>query len=234
MIKLQAINAGYEHNCLENISFELMNNEVSLLLGTNGAGKTCLLHTIAGVLKPKAGKVDGVHSKLELRATDLSYCYQSPLQNSLILVGDYLKHIHPLDKQRLEQLIELFSLAPLMSKPVAKLSGGEKQRVKLVSCLAQDSRTMLLDEPTTALDPFFVDQLIVAIHFLKNQDVSLLIASHDLLFAIKVGDRFIGLKDRRLVFDTTIEGLRNDNHLNNLFNKKFEWLETKQGGVVIC
>ena len=192
------------------------------------------MHTIAGVLKPKAGKVDGVHSQIELRATDLSYCYQSPLQNSLIFVGDYLKLIHPLDIQMLEQLIALFSLVPLMSKPVAKLSGGEKQRVKLVSCLAQKSSTILLDEPTTALDPFFVDQLIASINLLKSQGVSFLIASHDLSFAIKVGDRFLGLKDYSLKFDTTIESLRNENHLNTLFSKKFEWLETKQGSFVLC
>ena len=234
MIKLQQVNAGYDDNCLIDISFELEQKQVAILLGTNGAGKTCLLHTIAGVLKPKAGQIEGIHSQLELRARDLSYCYQSPLQSSLILVSDYLKLIQPLDKQRREQLSELFALETLLNKPIAKLSGGEKQRVKLVSCLAQKSSTILLDEPTTAIDPYFVDQLANALNILKNQGVSFLIATHDLSFAIKIGDRFLGLKESKIQFDTKLDELIKHHHLNSLFNKNFEWLVNRQGSFVLC
>lgn len=234
MIKLHEISAGYDKACLQGISFDLALNQITLLLGTNGVGKTCLLHTIAGVLKPLAGKLEGIHSQLDLRAADLSYCYQTPLQNSLIAVGDYLKLIHPLDKKRLEFLCDLFTINDLLEKPIAKLSGGEKQRVKLVSCLAQKATSVILDEPTTALDPYFVDQLISVLHKFKKEGLSFLIATHDLSFAIKVGDRFLGLKDSKIQFDSNGVELKTHDHLNHLFNKNFEWLENKQGSYVLC
>ena len=234
MIKLQESNAGFDQACLQGISFDLALNQITMLLGTNGVGKTCLLHTIAGVLKPLAGKLEGIHSQVNLRAADLSYCYQTPLQKSLIRVGDYLKLIQPLDKARLDLLCDLFTLNDLLEKPIAKLSGGEKQRVKLVSCLAQKATSMILDEPTTALDPYYVDQLIAVLDKLKKEGLSFLIATHDLSFAIQVGDRFLGLKESKIQFDSNRDELRTHHYLNHLFNKKFVWLENKQGSYVLC
>lgn len=229
MIKLQDVSAGYESIILSNISFELKQKQASVVLGINGSGKTCLLHTISGVLKCKNGSIHGVHTNLIQRTHDLSYCYQSPLQNSLMTVKDYLDLIEPLNTSQYELLLGLFEIDSLLDRKIAKLSGGEKQRIKLVSTLAQKSTTMILDEPTTALDPYFIDQLVHSINHLKQENRTFLIATHDLSFAIKIADRFLGLMNSSLVFDSTQEELRSLGQLDLLFNRKFEWIDTRNG-----
>ncbi len=233
MIKLNHVSVGHENECLIDLNIEFNHSECCVVLGTNGVGKSCLLSSISGALGLKSGRIEGLSESIFKRANELSYCYQAPLQNSLIRVKDFLNLVEPIRSEFKQELISLLGVQELLEKSISKLSGGEKQRVKIVSVLMQNSKTIILDEPTTALDPYYIDQLIYCLGLLKQAGCCIVLASHDLNFAVKSGDRFIGLKSKTVLFDSSLEHVISNHSFDKLFNKKFEWLKHNNGGYAL-
>lgn len=234
MIKLENLSVGHQSTCLESLNIGFTKNEITLFLGSNGIGKSCLLNTMCGSLSPLGGRVNGLSSDLYERSREISYCYQSSLQDSLMTVKDYLSLISPFRDNLYGDFVKMMGVEKLLNQSIGMISGGEKQRVKILSCLLQDSKMILLDEPTNSLDPFYVDQLIACLRILKKSDCMILLATHDLNFAIKIGDRFIGFKDKTILFDCTLESLIQNQTLDSLFEKKFEWYKNSNGDYSLC
>ncbi|MCL1623283.1 metal ABC transporter ATP-binding protein [Moraxella sp. Tifton1] len=187
-------NIGYQASgttLLSDVSFDLYAGEMVSLIGPNGAGKSTLVKIILGLLKPTSGHI-------HTTATNLSYVPQKfgipqilPLR-----VQDLLNQAN---KRRLNAdqkafILEKLSIAPLINKQLANLSGGETQRVLLARALLDKPQLLILDEPMQGLDPdaeswlyHFIDELP---DFLA---CAMLVVSHDLYWVMKGSKRVICL-----------------------------------------
>ena len=212
MIELQSIYYRYDPEgkpVLQNISFFLKNGQCASILGVNGAGKSTLLKCIDRLLHPLSGKIriDGQDvasmSRNELART-IAYVPQSARASDLpvfdaVLLGrkPYIRwDASAKDREIVMSLLERLKLTHLMLRPLSQLSGGEAQKVLLARALAQEPGILLLDEPTSNLDPRNQHEVMQLVREIAG-DHSLCVLSvlHDLNLAIRYSDRFLMLKD---------------------------------------
>ncbi len=218
MIELRDLSFAYGRSTapvLHNISFCLENGHVGAILGKNGAGKSTLLKCIDRILRPQSGSVlvDG-KDVLSLSgpemARQVAYVAQSARSSDLsvfdtVLLGrrPYIRwDVTAADREIVMALLAQLNLEPLMLRQLSQLSGGEAQKVLLARALAQQPRLLLLDEPTSNLDPrnqHEVMQLVQKIA--RDQNICVICVLHDLNLAVRYCDRFLLLKDHS-VFDS--------------------------------
>ena len=168
MIELKHLQAGYPGRpVLEDVCLDFRPGEVFAVLGPNGCGKSTLLRTSNGLLAPTGGDilVDGVPlEKLSSKqvAQKIAYLPQSRSIPSItarrmVLHGrfpylSYPRRYGQKDHETVRKALERVGASDLASRPLPELSGGQRQKVYLAMALAQDTRTILMDEPTTYLD----------------------------------------------------------------------------------
>jgi branched-chain amino acid transport system ATP-binding protein len=177
---------------------EVNRGEIVALLGRNGAGKTTILKTIMGLVKPKAGKVffqDAEITELpayKVARRGIGYIPQGRHLFPKMTVLENLKTgmNKPSDIQPLEGI---FSLFPILQERVHQLagtlSGGEQQALAISRALVKSPEILLLDEPTTGLMPIFVAKLKEIIQKLNEQGMSILLVEEKIPFALSLADR---------------------------------------------
>lgn len=194
---------------LEDVAFSLASGEIAALLGPNGTGKTTLLRTINGILKPKRGVVfmedrDTRSCPPGERAKFFGYVPQRGEQGRLTVFDAVLLGRRPhlgwtVDKKDLEKVesaLSALSLEKFALRYLDELSGGEFQKVLLARALAQEPRVLLLDEPTSSLDlKNQLDMLTTLRSVVRGSDVAALISLHDLNTALRFADRLLFLKN---------------------------------------
>ena len=212
MVEVRDVSFRYKPagpDILHNVSFELDDGNCLAILGNNGAGKTTLLKCIDRILQPGAGEVrvdgDNVLSlgRRELakrvayvaqnaRAADMTV-YDSVLLGRRPYIGwDATEH----DREVVREVIDLMGIGDYELRSVAELSGGEAQKVMLARALAQEPRLLLLDEPTSNLDPRNQHEALRTVRRVaKERNISVCIILHDLNLAIRYCDRFLFLRD---------------------------------------
>jgi iron complex transport system ATP-binding protein len=182
------------------------------VLGGNGAGKSTLLKCLNGILKPPRGsvRVDGEELLQMSRASAarrLGYVPQrySETQQTvfeLVLMGRR-PHIRwalsAADYERVEEVIEQMGIAHLAARSASDLSGGELQKAVIARALAQSPEVLLLDEPTSCLDlKGQVEVMSLIRRIVETENLSAIIAIHDLNLAVHYADQFVFLKDGRI------------------------------------
>lgn len=232
MIKLNSLTCGHKEAALFNVDFELNVSEVTTLLGPNGSGKSCLLETIVGKLSPLAGSISGVPKKTKELAHLISYAEQTPIEGHDLKVNEYFALIEP--KISSINLVEYFGLADFLGRPLYALSGGQRQLIRLCACLMQDSKYYFLDEPTNSLDPRPIELLTNLIRKMRARGKSFLIVTHELPFALSLGERFIGFKDQKMAFDCDLDVLEDNALLDQMFERRFQWVKLQDGRRVVC
>jgi len=163
-VKIENITKRYgTQTALNNVSFEVNNGEVAGFIGPNGAGKTTLMKIICGLLLPDSGDVmvngkSVVEDSLEVRKNLGFLPENNPLYPEMYIT-EYLEYIAGIYKSgkslktRISEIIELTGLRPEIGKPIGQLSKGYRQRVGIAQALLHDPDILILDEPTTGLDP---------------------------------------------------------------------------------
>lgn len=164
-IKLEGVFKSYGNQLvLDDINVTFNKNEITGLIGPNGAGKTTLMKIICGILKPDKGNVYINESPLDKNSIEfkrsLGYLPENnPLYQDMYVV-EFLKFtgsLYKIDKhqlnKRINEIIELTGITPEKNKKIKQLSKGFKQRVGLAQVLIHDPEILILDEPTTGLDP---------------------------------------------------------------------------------
>jgi ABC-type multidrug transport system ATPase subunit len=152
------------NQAIADVTFALENNMIFGFLGPNGAGKTTLMHIIAGLYEATAGRVilNGIDSLLNRMAFHalIGFCPQHDIYWKELTVSEHLQFFFilrgtdPRDVNRkINELMQSVRLTQYANTPAAKLSGGERRRLSLAMALSGDSKVVLLDEPTTGLDP---------------------------------------------------------------------------------
>ncbi|MEG2987971.1 MAG: ABC transporter ATP-binding protein [Oscillospiraceae bacterium] len=213
MIAVENLSFSYgTRPILQNVSFSLEQGECVAILGNNGAGKSTLISCIDRLRQPSEGTVtiDGEdlsqfpHSKL---ARYISYVAQKneALHSTVfdaVLLGRK-PHMDwgpsPEDLDVTEHALKAVGLEDFALRQVSKLSGGEQQKVMLARAIAQETRLMLLDEPTSSLDPRNQYEAMALIrHCAHDHGLAVLVVLHDLNLALRYCDRFLFLQDGKV------------------------------------
>jgi ABC-2 type transport system ATP-binding protein len=209
-----------QQKAVDDISFAAGNNEIVGFLGPNGAGKSTTMKIITGYLAADLGEaiVNGVNvNKDPVEAKkQIGYLPEgNPLYYEMY-VREYLQFmagIHEVKigvKKRMEEVIDLTGLRPESNKKMGQLSKGYKQRVGLAAALLHDPKILILDEPTTGLDPNQIVEIRQLIKELgKNKTV--LFSSHILQEVESVCDRVIIINKGKIVADDTLTHLQASN-----------------------
>jgi iron complex transport system ATP-binding protein len=135
------------------------------------------------------------------------------------------------DREQVEQALETCRVTHLSARLLDTLSGGEQQKVWLAAALAQQSPVLLLDEPTTALDPRHFAELMDTLVGLREAGKTLLIVSHDLDVPVLLDCRVLGLREGRLLADLPVKEYFADRHLEELFDCTFDRLVGAAGVI---
>ena len=202
------------------VSIEVNQGEIVGLLGPNGAGKTTSFYMITGLLKPDGGKVfldEKDISKLPMyKRAQLGIGYL-PQENSVfrnLSVEDNIKAIlefTTLDKaqqkEKLEQLLEEFTLNHVRKNLGKVLSGGERRRTEIARALAPDPKFILLDEPFAGIDPIAVEDIQSIVADLKNRNIGILITDHNVQETLSITDRAYLLFEGKILMQGTAEEL---------------------------
>jgi len=218
-IKLENITKIYGYQkAVDNISFEVKTGEILGFLGPNGAGKTTTMKAISCYLTPNNGdiKVGGI-SVLQNPEKAKQHIGYLPENNPLYYdmpVIDYLKFVARIQgipddklKDRLYEMVQICGLKGEKHKKIRELSKGYKQRVGLAQALIHDPAVLILDEPTTGLDPNQIAEIRALIKKI-GKEKTVLLSSHILAEVEATCDRIIIINKGRIVADGSSEELR--------------------------
>ncbi|WP_448851585.1 ABC transporter ATP-binding protein [Corynebacterium sp. 335C] len=204
---------------LHGASFTARAGTVTTLLGPNGCGKSTLLKTASRLLEPTSGTVrvgdDEVHALSPKEAAQrISLLPQHPSCPPGLTVGELVsrgRHPHrarwggesDADREAIARALEDCGVAALAGHDVAQLSGGQRQRVWMAMVLAQDTPVVLLDEPTTFLDPAHAIAVLELARGLARRGRAVVMVLHDLMMAGMFSDRVLVLRDGEVVVEGT-------------------------------
>lgn len=220
MIQIRGITkvfqAENEFKALDNVSIDILDNELTTIIGKSGSGKSTLLNIIGGLLKPTDGEIVVNDNKInELSDKDLSkfrneeigYVFQSffldkdmtALEN--VIVPLMIKGVPKKERIKIaKEALEKVDLTDKINVKTSKLSGGEKQRVAIARAIVNDPKIILADEPTGNLDS---ENGRIIMELLKelSHSKTVVLVTHNLEDAQKYSDKIIRIADGRIVYE---------------------------------
>ena len=206
---------------LDGLDLDIKKGGIFAILGPNGSGKTTLIKCLLGMVIPNKGDIlfegKSVLKKWEYR-NNLNYLPQIanfPPNLSVIELINMVKNLRPKNSNE-QELIQLFGLNSFLNKKLGNLSGGTKQKVNLVLTFMFDSDLIILDEPTTGLDPISLIHLKELIQKEKEKGKTILITTHIMSFVNEVADEIVFLLDGKIYFKGSIDALKKQTNNNNL------------------
>ena len=215
MIEIKELNKKFGKNeVLKDLDLSINQGGIFAVLGPNGSGKTTLIKSILGMVIPQSGsiKLNGKTIKKDWKyRNEIDYLPQIANFPNNLTVKELIKMIKDLranSSNNEEPLIQLFKLDPFLDKKLGNLSGGTKQKVNLVLTFMFDSPLVILDEPTTGLDPISLIRLKDLITKEKEKGKTILITSHIMSFVEEVADEIVFLLEGKIYFKGSISELK--------------------------
>jgi len=236
-------------NIVSNIDLEVSVGQWTCIIGPNGAGKSSLLKALAGII-PSTGEIliDGSNMRdlsQRDRACWIAYVAQEPVMPTGMRVFDYVllgrtAHLKmlatesPKDLEITHYVISELDLVEFIDRDIATLSGGERQRVAIARALTQASPIILLDEPTTALDVGYQQEVLELIDKLRNEKKLAVISTmHDLTVSGLYPDRLLLLAQGRVVASGSAESVLTPENIAQHYGAKVSVINHASGPVVI-
>ncbi|MFS4456034.1 ABC transporter ATP-binding protein [Maribacter sp. 2304DJ31-5] len=214
MIKIENLHKKFGKNkVLSGLDLSIEKSGIFAVLGPNGSGKTTLIKTILGMVVPDEGRImvgdKPIKGNWKYRQ-EIDYLPQIANFPGNLKVRELIRMIKDLRQvpSEAEKLISLFKLEPFLDKKLATLSGGTKQKVNIVLTFMFDSPLLILDEPTTGLDPASLIHLKQLIKREKDNGKTILITSHIMHFVAEVADTIIYLLEGEIYFNGSIAALQ--------------------------
>lgn len=214
-----------KNNVLKGLSFTINENQNLVILGSNGAGKTVIVETIAGLIKPTNGQV-----KYNFKTDNINK--QIGVQFQAI---DFPSHLSPMDiinfnidlfkikisKKELEELIETFKIKKFIDRKCSKLSGGQKQRLNVLLSLLNKPKVVFLDEFSTGLDFLIKSQIEEFISaYAKKHGITIVLVSHDVSEIEFFAKKIVAIYQGKIVLSaTTEEVIKEFGSIRNLMKK---------------
>ncbi|MFJ4082971.1 ABC transporter ATP-binding protein [Streptomyces iakyrus] len=251
-IHVEGVRFGYPGRpVLRGVDMTVRPGELTALIGLNGCGKSTLLRLAAGLLRPDAGRVllgaDDL-ARLSRRATArrVALLHQSApavpgmTVRHLVRQGRYaargpLGMLREGDDPVVRRALRDVGVEQWADRDVDALSGGERQRVRLAMALAQDTRVLLLDEPTTYLDLHHqLDVLQTVVRLREERGLTVVMVLHDLAHAARFAERIVALREGRVVADGTPKQVVTPGLLAEVLKVAGRVGEDPEGGWPVC
>ncbi|MFW5450170.1 MAG: ABC transporter ATP-binding protein [Methylophagaceae bacterium] len=236
---------------LADISFQLQQADYLCVLGPNGAGKSTLLKILMGIIQTTTGDITlNQHSLSTLNqkqlARQISYVPQAHGHLLQFTVIDFIKMGRyayqtafsdwlESDQHAMEHAIDITNTHAFLNRQMPTLSGGELQRVMIAAALCQQTPLLLLDEPTSFLDPHHqveVHQLICKLN--QQHNISIIEVSHDLNHAAHHSKHILALKHGKTLWYGASSQLLQSSHLEALYDQQFVFTTHPQTGAKVA
>ena len=224
ILDVQNLNVRYNgYVALEDITFHLHEGERVAVVGPNGAGKSTLFKVVSGVISPTSGEVNVFGSKPRGHVCIAYIPQRSQVDwNFPVSVADVvmmgrsaklgpLNWPHKKDWDFVHRALDTVELTNLASRQIGQLSGGQQQRMFIARALAQEAELMLMDEPLTGLDAPSQEGILSLLDRLKIENVTVMVATHDLEQAANHFDRIMLLNHKLIAFDEPEHVLQTEN-----------------------
>lgn len=217
---------------LKELDLEINTGGIFAVLGPNGSGKTTLIKSILGMVIPDKGEIK-INNKSILKTyqyrNSINYLPQIANFPANLTVIELLQMIKDIRSKVANEnyLIEVFGLEPFLKQKLGNLSGGTRQKVNLVLTFMFDSEIIILDEPTTGLDPISLLRLKELIKDEKEKGKTILITSHIMSFVEEISDEIVFLLDGNIYFKGSIQELKEQTNQTDLEHAIANILTTK-------
>jgi lipopolysaccharide export system ATP-binding protein len=219
-----------QRTVVNHVSFNVSQGEIVGLLGPNGAGKTTSFYMIVGLIKPNEGNIylddelitgDPMYRRAQ---KGIGYLAQEASIFRKLSVEDNIKAILemgnlPRDRQeeKLEELIDEFSLHKVRRNRGDLLSGGERRRTEIARALAAEPNFVLLDEPFAGVDPIAVEEIQALVAKLKHKNIGILITDHNVQETLSITDRAYLLFEGKILESGVPEVLANNEMVRKVY-----------------
>ncbi len=233
MLELRAehlIKTYKKRTVVNDVSFNVKQGEIVGLLGPNGAGKTTSFYMIVGLIKPNAGKIflqdeDITQEPMYKRAQKgIGYLAQEAsvfrkltVEENILAILEMTALSKSEQKDKLEELIEEFSLTKVRKNQGDLLSGGERRRTEIARALAANPNFILLDEPFAGVDPIAVEEIQIIVSKLKKKNIGILITDHNVQETLSITDRAYLLFEGSILKSGTAEELAADEQVRRVY-----------------
>lgn len=256
MLEISSLHKKYPSgpHALKGVDLKVETGELVALIGTSGAGKSTLVRCVNRLVEPSEGKVwlDGTeltgldHKGLRDARRNIGMIFQeyalvdrlsvmeNVLSGRLGSVGVWRsarRRFPSEDVQRALDLLDRVGLGEYVDTRADQLSGGQRQRVGIARALEQKPRLLLVDEPTSSLDPKTARQIMrLIVELVKERGLSMLLNIHDVHLATMFTERIVGLSEGRVVFEGTPDEL-DEKALTTIYGEEDWHADTKSGGA---
>ncbi len=226
IIRIQDVHKSFkEVKALQGVSFDIKEGEFIALLGPNGAGKTTLIEMIEGLRKPDTGHIIIDNKEWDPKDPALQQLLGVAFQETRFIdkltvkeTVDLFASFYGLSKTRVDEVIALVKLEEKQKSYTVNLSGGQRQRMALAIALLNKPKILLLDEPTTGLDPASRREVWKILNDLKNGETSMILTTHYMEEAEYLCDRIIILNQGKIISQGTLAELLGEHkNLDELF-----------------
>ena len=215
---------------VNDISVQVSQGEIVGLWGPNGAGKTTSFYMIVGLIQPNSGKIfldeqdiTGLpmykRAKLGIGylAQEASVFRKLSVEENILAVLEMTTLTKAQQKEKMESLLEEFSLTHVRKNLGMVLSGGERRRTEIARALAVDPKFVLLDEPFAGVDPIAVEEIQTIVAKLKTKNIGILITDHNVNETLSITDRAYLMFEGRLLKAGTAEELAADEQVRKVY-----------------
>ena len=215
---------------VNDISVQVSQGEIVGLLGPNGAGKTTSFYMIVGLVQPNSGKIFleeqdittlPMYKRAKLGigylAQEASVFRKLSVEENILAVLEMTSLTKVQQKEKMESLLEEFSLTHVRKNLGMVLSGGERRRTEIARALAVDPKFVLLDEPFAGVDPIAVEEIQTIVAKLKTKNIGILITDHNVNETLSITDRAYLMFEGRLLKAGTAEELAADEQVRKVY-----------------
>jgi len=223
-------------NVVKGVSVEVNQGEIVGLLGPNGAGKTTSFYMIVGLVNPDDGDVfiddTNITNYPMYKRSQLGIGYlpqevsvfrKLSVEDNIMAILEMTDLSKEQRKEKLETLLDEFSLNHVRKNLGNRLSGGEKRRTEIARALATDPKFLLLDEPFAGVDPIAVEDIQSIVSELKNRNIGILITDHNVQETLSITDRAYLLFEGSILRSGTAEELAEDEQVRKVYlGQRFE------------
>jgi lipopolysaccharide export system ATP-binding protein len=226
---------------VKGISLQVEQGQIVGLLGPNGAGKTTSFYMIVGMIQPNDGRIflddkeitnDAMYKRAQkgigYLAQEASVFRKLSVEDNILSVLQFTDLSKKEQQEKMESLIEEFSLGHVRKNRGDLLSGGERRRTEIARCLASDPKFILLDEPFAGVDPIAVEDIQGIVAQLKNRNIGILITDHDVQATLAITDKTYLMFEGGILKEGTPEELAQDETVRRVYlGKDFELKKKK-------